>query len=990
VTDTHDRRRHPRYDIELQGLLMDPGGPARRCVVRDYCLGGLLVELAGAPGGAAGSGDRVRIDAKLSLPDGLHPIAMNAVVVWQRDAHLGLSFDASSSEYFDLLERHGQVEAVGAKRGPESGSEARARARLRHAATSLLPTLLREVLVATNTRLLDLADRMRSNSEQSQLFADLNQLDRTKQSDCLGNAVLQQWEDPRPAVDATEQGSELSLIDPEEFERWLESSRVATLLDRQFSDTLCALTSRLAALREAGAPREQSAPFEPQHFTKAIQEVARELHLGRATRVELFEAARQVLADRLAEFYATLHRALDELGVPQAAPEKYRVSKGAADRKAGWDVGPADECLREGGSAGPETPQADPAVQRDRGGPGRSPAASVSVAPGLVSPELIARGRRSVSAARGTHATSLLNEAVAGEQVTASLRDWLQLLEAPLKRAAAADPALFNDDSNPLRQIIDALGHLELFRPVPDGPPETDEVRQQVDELLRPLQDATVDEAKVVAIAQRVAELTDQQSQRYQQNVERVVEASEGRERVRQARLRVIETLNDRYGLKEMPEVTVEMLDTGWRSVLELALLRGSDAEDLFADRLGVVDDLTAALGGQAYDDERTRLGAQALLETVRDELATAAFDPFRVAAVLKRMTRELTEAGDASRTVRFAPLVADDADGPCFAPPAGIADDQWPLILGRCDEIRVADRLRFVHPGSGQASELRVAWIRPDRGLFTLVDHRGIRQRDIVCADLALGLHRREILLESVDGVPLSERATDSLLARMEERLAHEAAHDSLTGLINRNQFRAALEQLLRRSEGASGAMLSIDIDQFRLVNEIHGYDNGDRLLVAVARMLEKAKGFSVLSHIGGDRFAMLLPETPLDQAARHAETIREQISSMPFSVATHALSVSVSIGVIAVTADEVIGNLMQSVEDALSAAKANGGKLGPVSVNGNHRLSSFLAATTTGARTFAHSVTRHCDPAASWERGAKKQKERLCCQSGCDLLPP
>jgi diguanylate cyclase (GGDEF)-like protein len=407
-----------------------------------------------------------------------------------------------------------------------------------------------------------------------------------------------------------------------------------------------------------------------------------------------------------------------------------------------------------------------------------------------------------------------------------------------------------------------------------------------------------------------------------------VVEASEGRERVRLARLRVVETLNERYALKEVPEVMVELLDSGWRSMLELALLRVEDAEALFAERLGIIDDLTATLGGQAHDDERERLGSDRLVEVVRAELAAAAFDPFRVAAVLKRMGRELAAtAAEVIRLVRFTPLVSDEDGQACFTPPTGVADEQWPAILGRCEEVGVADRLRFLDAGGGEATELRVAWIRSDRGLFTLVDHRGVRQRDITCADLALGLHRREILLEAVDGLPLSERAADGLLARMEERLAHEASHDSLTGLINRNQFRAALEQLLRRSEGASGVMFSIDIDQFRLVNEIHGYDNGDRLLIAVARMLEKTKGFSVLSHIGGDRFAMLLPETPLDQAERHAETIREQISSMPFSVATHALSVTVSIGVVAVSEGEVIGNLMQSVEDALSAAKANGG---------------------------------------------------------------
>ena len=79
-------------------------------------------------------------------------------------------------------------------------------------------------------------------------------------------------------------------------------------------------------------------------------------------------------------------------------------------------------------------------------------------------------------------------------------------------------------------------------------------------------------------------------------------------------------------------------------------------------------------------------------------------------------------------------------------------------------------------------------------------------------------------------------------MLGRMEERLAYQAAHDSLTGLINRRQFHAALETALGLPgrPDDSGILLLIDIDQFRLVNDIHGYDTGDRLLIASARLLE------------------------------------------------------------------------------------------------------------------------------------------------------
>jgi diguanylate cyclase (GGDEF)-like protein len=914
VADTHDRRRHTRFDITLNGLLTAPGRPVSRCVVRDYCLGGLLVETPGRSTNGPRVGDEVRVDAKLELPEGPRPVAIKARVVWARESYFGLSFGDQSPDYVALLGQHGHSVAEHGGVGRISGSEARARAKLRHAGTRLLPTLLRDLLVDANERLLDLADRVRSNSEQAQLFADMNALDRLRQGDRLVTAVLEQCETLPEADVPAKAESGLSLIDADEFERWLEASRTATVLDRQYGETLSKLASRLAAMRDPAAPHEMRAPFEPQHFTKALKVIAVELELGRASRGQLFEATQQVLGDKLEAFYTELDVVLDQLGAPQASPTQYRVNKAT-------DQGDTEKAATE---AVPDSPAAPNGDQAPAAAP--SPVTGLSAFPAVqIDPDAVAQARRQASESRVAQASGLLREASNLPGLTASLESWLQALATPLQHAAVNDAALFHDPANPLRQIIDALGHLQMFRPAPDGPEESDELRHQVETLLQPIRDGATDQAEIGAIAHRISELTHSESLRYQQNVERVVEANEGRERVREARVRVVTTLNQRYALKEVPEVFTELLDVGWRSVLELALLRDGDVETRFGEHLDLLDELSIGLGGESFQPERECRPAKDLLHAIGKELTAAAFDPFRVSALGKRIARELKSRPEGSvPLVRFSPLEVHDDDDACFAPPSGIADDNWPAILDRCEEVRVGDRLQFVKEAK---ADLRVAWIRADRGIHTLVDHRGLRQRDISCADLALGLYRREILLEHADGEPLSERAVHGLLTRMEERLTHETSHDSLTGLINQNQFRAAVEQLLRRADGHAGVMLSIDIDQFRLINDLHGYDNGDRLLVAVARLLEQAKGFSVLAHVGGDRFAMLLPDVSADEALPKAQSLCERVGGMPFSVAANSLTVSVSIGLVVVDGADGLGRVMQAADDALSAAKAGGG---------------------------------------------------------------
>ncbi len=209
-------------------------------------------------------------------------------------------------------------------------------------------------------------------------------------------------------------------------------------------------------------------------------------------------------------------------------------------------------------------------------------------------------------------------------------------------------------------------------------------------------------------------------------------------------------------------------------------------------------------------------------------------------------------------------------------------------------------------------------------------VDHRGLRARELELAELATGLHERRITVDPSDGRPLSERAVDAILSRMEEQLAHQAAHDSLTGLINRQQFQVALEQAVAMPDRSAdiGILFWLDIDQFRLVNDVHGYATGDRLLVAVARLLEKVKGAKVLGHLGGDRFAALLPDIDLADGERRAREICQAVHSMPFDWDGQSIGLSASIGVVNLSvAEEGFSAVLQAADSALSAAKAAGG---------------------------------------------------------------
>jgi diguanylate cyclase (GGDEF)-like protein len=103
------------------------------------------------------------------------------------------------------------------------------------------------------------------------------------------------------------------------------------------------------------------------------------------------------------------------------------------------------------------------------------------------------------------------------------------------------------------------------------------------------------------------------------------------------------------------------------------------------------------------------------------------------------------------------------------------------------------------------------------------------------------------------------------------EKRLRHLADHDPLTGLVNRRGFGRELRRHVSRLSryGAKGALLMIDLDNFKGYNDANGHASGDALLQAVANTLTgRLRAGDVLSRIGGDEFAVLIPEATPDQA--------------------------------------------------------------------------------------------------------------------------
>ncbi len=192
-----------------------------------------------------------------------------------------------------------------------------------------------------------------------------------------------------------------------------------------------------------------------------------------------------------------------------------------------------------------------------------------------------------------------------------------------------------------------------------------------------------------------------------------------------------------------------------------------------------------------------------------------------------------------------------------------------------------------------------------------------GARHLEVVISPLAAG--------GSAPGLVLSMRDETERHLLLEE-LKHQALHDELTGLPNRSLLRAQLAQLLaleRRRHGQV-ALLMLDLDRFKEINDTFGHAAGDRVLQTTAvRLRDTVRESDVVARLGGDEFAVVLPGSSGRDAAQLAASLREVLAA-PVSLSSRKLRTGASIGVAVAPLDgddEIL--LMQHADVALYRAK-------------------------------------------------------------------
>ena len=234
----------------------------------------------------------------------------------------------------------------------------------------------------------------------------------------------------------------------------------------------------------------------------------------------------------------------------------------------------------------------------------------------------------------------------------------------------------------------------------------------------------------------------------------------------------------------------------------------------------------------------------------------------------------------------------------------------QFELSFGRGDDIRWFD-VKAVPVGDGFM--VSVSEITTLRNAYRELE---ARNGDLARANALLERHTTRLSEE------VSRREA------LEGELRRLADFDTLTGAATRRAFMCvALRAISRASPRQPLAVIAVDIDQFKSINDQHGHSAGDKVLMAVGEELRRdCRGSDIVGRLGGEEFAILLGHTNLDGAIAIAERIRQKLASTSVSIGDAHISVTASFGVAAFSEGDTFDTLLARADEGLYLAKRAG----------------------------------------------------------------
>ena len=966
-----NKRRYSRKAVVQEALFNASGLAGIRCEIRDFCQGGVFLKLDGgaqamerlpiAPGAYA--------EIRFTPKDGKTPIHLTGRIAHVSSSGLGVAFsEPPPAAALRALEERSQTFGPSPRAPDGAGggtSDARVHAICRQALEGWLPGVLEDFFGQIAPSLMDASDKAQTNAEQTAYFEAIAQL-KAKRAEIetryRARVLARAGSFSAPASTLSTPAPDtagLSLVDKSEFEDWLSLNAAIAKVESVHEAELRSIEQHLAELAEREVSSKNN-PCGPGVLGHAFRATFDELQLPNAAKRVVYSVFAQALNARLGDLCQRMGESIGAL-VPHVRPQPTSRRARPAPERVKVEADQSPPKASDPPAARAEAPDVFHTAEvlwelcAQVGGAGRRVSSSAkAAAPPAVLAALeqlqAAKTARNVDyldtqalesqlalalsgpdhaggALAGGHKQTLhvlgamLDNVINDNAVAPGVKPYFQKLQIPLLQAAVADPSFLHAEENPAREVLNLLDQLSIAGNE-KGEIENKMLRQALDVITdgilkgAPTSPAAFERARL-QLEKLAAPLLRARTVR----MDRVREACEGGHRIKNARSVVDREINRRLGGGVVPTVVPELLDSGWRQLLVLTLLREGSESRAWSRQMGIVDKLLGWLAKDRPESPPTSLEAHLLIDFVDEHLLAVCPDQTALNHVVEHLTALLVGVGSPR-----------EKRPPEFVSIPAVEQEIRPGKDAHLKQFRVGDWLKFsLTPGS--ETPLRLTWVGQSPARYVFVNHKGGKELELSPEEFSRYLiDRRAVRTESLD-LPLMERTATALMQSMQDKLKYQAIHDPLTGLINRKEFMRRLDRhfALEESRESGHLVCLMEIDQLRIINSLCGMEAGDRLLKEVSViMVHWLKEGDILARLGDHNFGLLIPRCDREEGQARLESLRDTLRQYHFETRQRSFPLGVSMGLVAgVPGWTDVNALLNNADAACLAAQQKGRNL-------------------------------------------------------------
>ncbi|MBW9263353.1 MAG: DUF1631 family protein [Candidatus Thiodiazotropha sp. (ex. Lucinisca nassula)] len=958
MKDQRNRRRHPRLKIDIPVVIKYQSESFDSCRMLNFSRGGVYLSCSDTrlnealPHGYISEADREEILLKVPQESQQVP----ARVVYFDHGGLGLSFTNDSGiKLYESLYSHNQV----------SGPDSEIRVTDRHHDPKQQQDLLNQIKKLTNPYLerglseffsaaqkelqkviFDTVDPQ----EQSGLFFALNSLEKDQRK--LNQEFITQFEhgfndliegNAHEVAASSDNNPELSLVETQEIETWILVNDVARRTESEVSRPLYHIETALSHLCHSNVHNELN-PIAPISLLTIFKNILDGYQFDAKIIRILLIAFRSTLLNGLNRFYENLLKQINKAhidGLENQSQNAWTIIKSSdASSIQNTPIGH----LSNLSNLHPDSDAQEP-TQGMSDNERKEVMSSLASLSRLQAATLQQQIENMIQE-ESTKPIQLSAEARAaigaGEELVATLRedplitDQIRELMGSLKfliiEAVLQDTSLLENSDHPVRRLLDTI---ECLKPYVNRGSQRSLLRdrdtQQLSQITEAVESGKFNHVDEVSI--ELERLLSEQRNRFEANRKLSISRCLKDEKLRRAQLTTYQALSKTLLNQTISPIVDKLFRFGWVNLMvQTAVLEKAD-EKGWQGYLQIVELLHRIFSDTPGKHQLTAKQQQAMMTMIRKGFTDYPIYAEQAKSFEGELQRllEIGAEGDQFPDLR---IEVNEAYLHHYFQGMNInrsgkgrttTDDQWRHTVNKID----LDTWLVKEDEKGQLNVLSLAWKNPQTDRYLLVDGDGFKVLDESLDELAGRFANQQISVMESSTKPIVERTIETMLANSYTDFKQESEIDSLTGLYNRRAFEAELSKYLHQAGTDSGTLLQIDLDRFQVVNDLCGFEGGDKLLQTVTDiLLSYLPEGGALGRIGDDEFSLLLTQENLEAGYQAAEMLRLTIDETVFEWQGRMIPTTASVGIVEIDgSDDKADKLMQAALAACNMAKQGGG---------------------------------------------------------------